>query len=176
MAIVIFHTYREEGQFRTWLRAELQAGRLRQGWGRAGMTLLNEQGDLIPQGVWEENYTTAVPEWGEPGRRYEILIRMLELGEGDVVIAPNMPNDGQFTVVCVSGPYRFETPDGIDDFGHIIPVDPANIATFDNEQNEDAITISRQRGYRDAVNIVRNGGIEARLNAALAGLGFKCPA
>ena len=176
MAIAIFRQYREKGEFRTWLYAELQAGRLRQGWGCAGMTLLNEQGDLIPQNVWEENYRTARPEWGEPRRRYKILIRMLELGRGDVVIVPNMPDDGQYSVACVSGPYRFEMPDWTDDFGHIIPVDPANVVTFANGQNEHTLTISSQRGYRDAVNIVRDPIIEARLNAALAGLGFECPA
>lgn len=181
MAIVIFRTCREveDEHICTRLHEELQAGRLRQGWGCAGMTLLNEQGNLIPQNMWEANYRTSRPCWGCPSpNRYTILTRMLEFGRGDVVIAPNMPADGRFCVACVPAnePYSFETPDWADDFGHVIRVDGDSVETYANGQNEHTRIISGQRGYRDAVNIVRDDSIEARLNEALAGLGFEHPA
>ena len=199
MPIVIFRQYNDAlDQVRVNLYMDLQAGCLRQGWGYVGrngvsMALRDGQGVQIPSDVWEANYIQAQPAcWNGANpspRRYGILTRMLQLEPGDVVIVPKMPADTEFSVARVSEfepgiSYKFDPPTnwqapcadecdaGHIDFGHIISVDPASVMTFGNEQNQCALTISGQGGYRDAVNIVSDPVIEARLNDALWGLGY----
>ncbi|MGR3914008.1 MAG: restriction endonuclease [Gammaproteobacteria bacterium] len=122
---------------------ELEAGRLRQGWGASGFSLLDAQGKhKIGKKEWEKNYQKC---WGgkPSARRYSALTPMLEIEEGDVVVMPKQPAHDQFCVARVTGKYRFEEDNLLDnDFGHVIPVAPDSVRTFDFRASTDAYTVS----------------------------------
>lgn len=125
-----------------WLRDELVEGRLRQGWGAPGLSLVTEDGIPADKADWEAAYTERT-DWGEPSpRRFAILRRMLELDRGDIVVMPKMPAWDRFTIARVTGRYRFELADGGKDFGHVIPVDPDSVRTFVYEACNEARLVS----------------------------------
>ncbi len=91
---------------------------------------------------WAAAYESG---WGEKPspQRFAILIRMLEIGCGDIVVVPKMPEWNQFTVGRVNGNYRFEVSDDRpDDFGHIVPVDPDSLRAFDYQADDGAYMVS----------------------------------
>ena len=113
----VFRTDDNDG----WLYGELTKGRLRQGWGVQGLALTRD-GQPVGKAEWEEKHREV--GWGNPSpRRFAILSRMLEIGEGDIAVIPKMPQWNQFSIARVSGGYRFENASDRDDYGHILPVD-----------------------------------------------------
>ena len=154
----IFRTAKEEV---SWLRDELTRGRLRQGWGAPGLSLIGNDGRRIEKTEWEANYPE---DWGDPSpKRFAILSRMLDIQCGDVVVIPKMPSWDQFAIARVSGRYRFEA-DG-EDFGHIVTVSPDSIRTFNYRANDDAYSVSSlfaRANHRSAVSFCDNlGHVEA---------------
>jgi len=135
--IVVFRTAASKALYN-----ELKSGRLRQGWGASGLSLWGAPEKKIGKKEWEENYRKA---WGgkPSARRYSALTPMLEIEEGDVVVMPKQPESDQFSVARVSGKYRFEEGNLLDnDFGHVIPVDPDSVRTFNFCAGTDAYTVS----------------------------------
>ncbi len=112
-------TSRDSVDHREFLKRELAEGRLRQGWGWC-----EEQDLRLIEKAWEEGQpltkeqVDASRHWrmgdGPPGDY---------MNEGDVVLVPNMPHDGLFTLVRISGPYAYEVDGELVDFGHLRPVD-----------------------------------------------------
>ena len=112
-------TSRDTPKHREFLRQELFEGRLRQGWGwhpeqdlrnieeawREGRALTKEQDDASLH--WRMN--------DGPADDYMNL--------EDVVLVPNMPHDGLFTLVRILGPYEFEIDEEHADFGHLRTVE-----------------------------------------------------
>lgn len=97
---------------------ELQAGRLRQGWGYA------DEQDLRKVAKVPRNERSA--EEHETYRHRHMLGEEGGWQEGDIVLVPNLPEQGMFALARVTGPYRYE----IDkeqgergDFGHIREVE-----------------------------------------------------
>ena len=94
---------------------ELQAGRLRQGWGYDPEQNLH----LVMTKSWKER--------SDVQRETERQRHMLGEGDGwqdgDVVLVPNLPERGMFALARITGPYRFEKSDDHDDFGHIREVE-----------------------------------------------------
>ena len=138
-----------------WLRDELAAGRLRQGWGASGLGLTTAVGDPLAKSAWE----TAYRGWGHRDapspRRFAILRRMLELVCGGIVVVPKMPARDRFMIARVTGRYRFELADGRKDFGHVIPVDPESVRTFVYTASNEAHLVSGLFGranHRPAVS------------------------
>ena len=135
----VFRTNQDDG---CWLYTEMKEGRLRQGWGVSGLALTQFDGGRVDKAQWEAAHR-EVPDWGDPSpKRFAILTRMLQLGPGDVVVVPKMPQPDQFTIARVRGRYLFEMPRDRDDYGHIIPVDPDSIRTFDYRADDEAFLIS----------------------------------
>ncbi|MCY4356629.1 MAG: restriction endonuclease [Gammaproteobacteria bacterium] len=137
-----------------WIRNELDQGRLRQGWGDDGLSLVNSAGERIDKSNWEN---AAYKRWGEnpSPRRFVILSKMLELTSGDFVIVPKMPEWNQFTIARVSGSYKFEVAEGQKDFGHIIPVDKESIRKFHYKANKQSFIVSAlfsRANHRPAVS------------------------
>ncbi len=112
-------TSRDTPEHREFLRQELSEGRLRQGWGgypeqdlryieeawREGRSLTKKQADAS----WHWRMGDG------PAGDY--------MNNGDVVLVPNMPHDGFFTLVRIRGPYEFEINGEHADFGHLRTVE-----------------------------------------------------
>ena len=141
--------------------------RLRMGWGGEGMALRDREGVTIPKRQWEENYRRAWKENPSP-KRYSVLRRLLEIEQGDVVVMPKMPNSREFSIARVSGGYKFGptlTMEYGPDYGHIIPVDPASVRTFNYRANKDAYAVSRLFSSWSSVTFTsEEGSIKAARN------------
>ena len=76
------------------------------------------------------------------------IVQELKMTDGDVVVVPKMPSPRQFTIARVSGVYFFEVDTGWgDDFGHIIPISPQSVATFNYDSNKDTKEVSDYFGH-----------------------------
>ena len=125
-----------------WLHEELLDGRLRQGWGVPGLSLITEHGTPVDKREWEAAYRERT-DWGDPSqKRFAILNRMLKLDDGNIIVMPKMPAWNQFTVARVSGCYQFEVAHGRDDFGHIVPVYRNSVRSFTHRANNEAFLVS----------------------------------
>lgn len=125
-----FWAIRTDKDNKTLLFAELQEGRLRQGWGYdASQDLHLLQAEIDKGGSWWDCVTPvqkeALPQ-----------LRMLSKSEDsiqlkDIVIIPNLPDYGLFCVAEVSGEYTYnplklnkenDSNEFSQDYGHILPV------------------------------------------------------
>ena len=112
-------TSRDTPEHREFLRQELSEGRLRQGWGG-----YPEQDLRRINKAWEEG--NELTEYQNDASRHW---RMGDgpasnyMNDGDVVLVPNMPHDGLFTLVRIRGPYEFEINEELSDFGHLRAVE-----------------------------------------------------
>lgn len=134
----VFRTDKNDG----WLGQELKKGRLRQGWGARGCALLTAGGQRVDRAEFLEGYREA--NWGEASpMRFAILTRMLGLKHNDVVVIPKMPEPNQFTIARVRHPgYQFDYESDLDDYRHIVHIEPESVRTFDYRANEYAYLIS----------------------------------
>lgn len=138
--IVIFRT---DDAHQDVLYEELRNGMVRQGWGRANLALLDKDGNRIPRDQWTQNHRKDYDKEPSP-RGYSKLTPMLKLAAGDMIVLPKIPNSEEMSIARVNGRYRFErTSERLShDFGHIIPVDPASVRTFNYCANDDAYAVS----------------------------------
>lgn len=90
---------------------ELQAGRLRQGWG------YDPEQDLrkVREKTWEEQS----PVERETERQRHMLGKNGGWQIGDIILVPKVPERGMFALVEVTGPYSFEIDPDRSDYGHI---------------------------------------------------------
>jgi hypothetical protein len=109
---------------RQYILRELQAGRLRQGWGRrpeedlhviAEARAARRPLDNLQKQTWRGNRRLL------PTQRDAVQI-------GDLIVCPHLPKYGQWTIVRAAGRYRYSIDDGRNfagkpDFGHILPVE-----------------------------------------------------
>ncbi|MGI8999108.1 MAG: hypothetical protein ACR2GO_05310 [Candidatus Limnocylindria bacterium] len=101
-----------------WLWSEVQAGGLRQGWGYAPaqeLTLLRnrrERGEPM----------TRDDDWAWPNRRM-LSDEPDGMQIGDLVLLPHLPREWRWSVVRLTGPYRFEISSQHNDYGHILPAE-----------------------------------------------------
>jgi hypothetical protein len=79
---------------RAFLWQEIQQGRLRQGWGIRGMSLLDGSNAPLPKDQWIENFRSAAARngWKPKDRteakvklRYTLLSHMREIRSGDLL-------------------------------------------------------------------------------------------
>ena len=167
MAAFVFRTSR----YSDYVQSELERGRLRQGWAPAGCSLLDDTGRERSKEDWCQAYVKAWNEEPSP-RRHAILRRMLDIDIGDVVLCPNSPTAGQFTIATVSEPYRFEVSAEENDYGHVITVENQRVVS--NGYDADSVTISglfRSAFFRPAVTQVQEDSGEAVFDAAKRLLG-----
>lgn len=158
--VCIFWTEYRVPEVRECKWSELRQGRLRQGWGGPG-TQLVAHGRPVPFDTWLPGYTAWVRTWkgpeqrrrealAKPATRYDILTRMLSLEKGDLLVIPHMPSYWDAR--------HFESPRWRDspDFGHVVPVDPASLATWRLDSSVEARALAgRFQNYRSALNRVR---------------------
>lgn len=101
-----------------WLWSEVEAGRLRQGWGyqpKQELTLLRhrrERGEPMDRD----------DDWAWPNRRM-LADEPDGMQHGDLVLLPHLAREWRWAVVRIIGVYRFEIADDYHDYGHILPVE-----------------------------------------------------
>lgn len=104
---------------------ELQAGRLRQGWGYRPELDLENLAELRREGKKLAKYQQDA--WR--GNRRLLPTEPDSMQTGDVVVLLHMPDYGTWSIARVTGDYRFEISaepndvDGTPDYGHIRPVE-----------------------------------------------------
>ena len=92
---------------------------------------------------------------------------MLDMQLRDLVICPNAPQYGCFTIAKVGGDYRFEVAANQGDFGHIIPVMEQQVVA--NYYSQDSQTISelfKSAYFRSAINQVQEYKLKDVIAAA----------
>ena len=149
-----------------FVKGELRMGRLRQGWSPPGTSLLNDDGNPRTKEAWVNAYRNA---WGEDPspRRWRILLRMLDMKEGDLVVCPKTPDNSCFTIATVSGPYRFEVAPEQEDFGHIIPVkDQYEVKNWYDSDAQTIHELFKSAYFRSAVTKVQDSNRGRVLEAA----------
>ena len=124
-------TSRDTEAHRTFIRNELAAGRLRQGWGwqlEQDLRLIQKRVDDENVG-WDnltDNEKLAWGNWRLLGEQSSLPSKAMK--DGDIVLVPNMPEDGLFTLCRLCGLYDFSYADPAEygashpDFGHVRPV------------------------------------------------------
>lgn len=97
---------------------EIQAGRLRQGWGWAPEMDLELISDLVAAGK-------PLTEWQEQAwaNRRMLTSRHDAIHVGDIVLVPHMPEHRRFSLVRVTGPYQYDGGQAFGEYGHILPVE-----------------------------------------------------
>ena len=110
---------------RTWaslLTEELEAGRLRQGWG-----YLPEQDLRIISAAREQGLPLSEDQrqcW--KGNRRLLPTEPDGVQLGDYIITPHLPREGVWSIVKVIGGYCYEIHPEAEDFGHILKVELIN--------------------------------------------------
>lgn len=137
-----------------YIREELQAGRLRQGWGGAPLKAPDQNNDYDP--THYTNHITAA--WGitqeEAHSRYHVLHPMLNMQPGDLIVIPKYPDPygRAFAIAQATGHYTYK-PTHHDDYGHVIPINPTSIRVFDYNSTLAAKLISGKfTAYQRAIN------------------------
>ena len=101
-----------------WLWSEVLAGRLRQGWGyqpKQDLVLLRdrrERGEPMDRD----------DDWAWPNRRM-LADEPDGMQVGDLVLLPHLPREWRWSVVRITGPYRYSIDPEVGDLGHILPVE-----------------------------------------------------
>lgn len=159
---------------RDFILRELDAGRLRQGWGsrpehdlrairahaRAGQRLTDEE-----RAAWRNRrLLDAEPDGLRPG---------------DVVVVPNLPEQGRWVIARVAGAYKFEPVAPVAgapaDYGHVVPVAPVRradgkVAVFDPDNaHVDARLRATMRNLSRMWSIDALGAAVEKLVAAAEG-------
>lgn len=141
----------------SYVRTELKAGRLRQGWG-------NDQSDLsgVSKTEWvKKQCIRDVFSENEKYYRskYNNLSIMLDIRPGDILIIPKAPTSSQFTICRAGGKYEFTKPEGFNgnDFYHMIPVSLESLREYNYHSSEDTgIIHAKLRAYQSPLNNVWN--------------------
>lgn len=101
-----------------WLWNEVLAGRLRQGWGYQLEQDLAVLRDRRERGEPMSRHD----DWAWPNRRM-LSDEPDGMQIGDLVFAPHLPQPWHWSILRVTGPYRYQIDPERGDYGHILPVE-----------------------------------------------------
>lgn len=129
------------------LDSELEAGRLRQGWG------------------YDPRQNLLQNTFDGGSRRN---LRMLQVRQGDRVLIPHLPRYGQVTIVEATQDwkegYEFSILDGTNDYGHIFPV--KRLKSFSRGNNH--VRASLRSTFRNPCRFWRIDGLGADIEHVLS--------
>lgn len=136
-------TSRENEQHRSFLKTEVENGKLRQGWGHDESQNL----DLIHK-LWEQGKKLS-PDQEKAGKHWRMWngVGKDYMQVDDLVAIPNMPEDGLFTICRITGDYYFDMEKkDFWDFGHIRPVEVLTPGGVSN--THDLVDARLRRSFR----------------------------
>lgn len=144
------------------IKNEIQAGRLRQGWGSYDMDARKTCDEFLD--AWNNAFGEDHSSESYIRNKYNNIRNMLNMKPGDLIIVPKISfEDAQdwrksFAILeCTEG-YDFNTIDSVDDykdFGHCVGVKV--LCSCNYEYNRDSILVSGKfRAYQRAINNVYN--------------------
>ena len=112
-------TSRDTDEYRKLVTDELFRGRLRQGWGWLDEQDLRRIHEAWRDGIeLTQHQKDASRHWrmadGDPGEYMNV---------NDVILVPNMPEDGVFTLCRICGGYEYQQNSSWDDFRHVREVE-----------------------------------------------------
>ena len=151
-----------------YVKKELKAGRLRQGWGNKQTSLLG-----VSENEWVIKQSQRDPFLGSEeyySSKYKNLSIMMDIKPGDILIIPKAPDYTSFTICRACGGYTFTEPEGFgeDDFYHMIPIDPGSIRVYHYHSCENAKIIhAKLRAYQSPLNNVWNEVVKSAAVALL---------
>lgn len=113
---------RTDKRRKDFILRELDAGRLRQGWGSKPEQDLRVLRERVTSG------TKLTDDEAAAWRNRRLLDTEGDgLKPGDIVIVPNIPDQGRWALARVVGPYRYDPPPteaGVgSDYAHVVPVE-----------------------------------------------------
>jgi hypothetical protein len=147
-----YYAFRTDRNHRQFMYTELQAGRLRQGWG------FEEGQDLRHQTV--DKGATA-------------NLKMLLVEKGDIILIPGLPSSTEVIVAeatvdwnapAEAGGYRFEIHEQLKDYGHIFPV--KILKTF--ERHHQDVPASIRRTFRAPMRFWSLDGYAQEIDGIIA--------
>jgi hypothetical protein len=139
-----------------YVAGELAQGRLRQGWGWADEQDLHV---IAAQPAGKPLTDAQKSTWR--GNRRLLDSEPDGVCQGDIVLLPHQPSHGSWSLVRVSGPYRWDHPTELNsydmpDYGHILPVEM--VSTRPIHPFEDAVSARLRQTMR---NMSRMWNIDA---------------
>ncbi|MCR5629976.1 restriction endonuclease [Eubacterium sp.] len=151
-----------------FIREELKAGRLRQGWGAKGMAIDDSVEKFIQ--AWNDKWGKEDSSEDRKKRKYNNLAKMKEISVGDYIIIPKISiQDGYeapwryFTVAKCKKEYEFKLPEKYDDFGHVIEVEVLFSCSY--KYNKDSLLVSGKfRAYQYSINNVWNDSFKKSID------------
>ena len=117
-----YWAFRTDRGAQDFIYAELRRGRLRQGWGHEEDHDLNKIRGLLREGRKLTDEQNAC--WR--GNRRMHPDESDSIQRGDIILLPNLPTCGQWSVAEVVGGYRYEIAQPHGDYGHILDVSLLN--------------------------------------------------
>lgn len=127
------------------LRAELKAGRARQGWHPKGTDVRLGEGAFVAAwkaNDWDPRYRDNYSRDIGARRRFKVLAKMLNIKPGDVLIIPrvsvDVPGNGNhFTLATVTEPYTLtDVLPPFNDFCSVIGVDKEKLVSYNYYDND----------------------------------------
>ncbi len=164
----VFRVHYDDDDAHKWIMDELfNNGRLRQGWGKRELQLIEADGTKVDRQKWIDNYKSL---WNvsddEIWRRYDILLRMLEISAGDYIVIPKTRDNYTLTICEANDSYCFDNKDKTfwNDFKHIIDI--KNPRSYKYTSYDDAKLIaSKFKAYQSAVNNVWQSGTKQAIES-----------
>ncbi|MBL4685398.1 MAG: restriction endonuclease [Nannocystaceae bacterium] len=120
--VVQYAVIRTNKDKRSFILKELEAGRLRQGWGwlpEQDLRLLHAK-----KARGEKLTDKEKPAWRN---RRMLADTWNGLQRGDIVVSPNLPEQGRWVLLVVDGAYEYDSGNG-NDYRHVLPVRPLRTA------------------------------------------------
>jgi hypothetical protein len=152
---------------------QMKSGRLRQGWGRDGMGLLDKKGNPIPRDEWVKHFLEAAEGWPAKERtvkkargHYGLLSTMLKIRPGDRIVVPNFAEDGWQGLVIATAVPAPRRPEGKE--GECYGFSPAPSALNGDRRHYIAIkplfkSIPLSREGKNLRRLIGKGGYRVRV-------------